>query len=160
MADWWWSLDKPLIFMVLGLVMFGFMLVAAASPAIAARIGIHDGIFPKEWLFFAKHVCFVTLGLGCMFGVARLDMVVMRRMAMGLFVVSYGLLALTLVAGSEIKGSLRWLSLGPISLQPSEFIKPGFIIFCAWMFAQDLNPKAHIPGIPVALLALIWAKPC
>jgi cell division protein FtsW len=73
-------------------------------------------------------------------------------------VVSLGAVAATLVIGSEINGATRWLGLGPLSVQPSEFLKPAFAVGAAWMFARakaagDL--RGYLP--PVALWGLICA---
>jgi cell division protein FtsW len=66
------------------------------------------------------------------------------------------LTAMTLFAGSEIKGATRWISLGGFSLQPSEFIKPTFAVVAAWMFAAQ-HGRTPVPGnlIATALYGLV-----
>ncbi|MEY8842679.1 FtsW/RodA/SpoVE family cell cycle protein, partial [Cribrihabitans sp. XS_ASV171] len=68
--------------------------------------------------------------------------VLVRRLAVLGFVISFVALALLPVFGTDFgKGAVRWYSLGFASLQPSEFLKPGFVVVAAWMFAasQEIN---------------------
>jgi cell division protein FtsW len=59
---------------------------------------------------------------------------------------------MTLFTGVEIKGATRWISVGPLSLQPSEFLKPCFAIFAAWMFSLQKTAPG-IPGNAIAIVA-------
>src|SRR5690606_30974256 len=77
-----------------------------------------------------------------------------RRLGVVLFLVFFVLTAMTLFIGAEIKGATRWISVGPFSLQPSEFLKPCFAIFAAWMFAlQKTTPG--VPGNAIAIAAFL-----
>ena len=62
-------------------------------------------------------------------------------------------LVLTLLIGSEIKGARRWINIGGISLQASEFVKPAFAVVAAWMFSANRLGEA-IPGNLIAFLLL------
>jgi cell division protein FtsW len=75
-----------------------------------------------------------------------------RRLGVLLFLLFLGLTSLTLVYGAEIKGATRWLSVGPLSLQPSEFLKPTFAIFAAWMFSLKLGEHG-VPGNAISIAA-------
>ena len=55
------------------------------------------------------------------------------------------------MAGSEIKGATRWISIFGISLQPSEFLKPSFAVVAAWLFAASAPAKPCFPGNAIAL---------
>ena len=77
-----------------------------------------------------------------------------RRFATLGLLASTVLLGMTLLFGPEIKGATRWLNVGGFSLQPSEFIKPFFAVFAAWMFAVDQTDQG-LPGTRVAMAA--WA---
>src|SRR6185295_18871362 len=73
-----------------------------------------------------------------------------RRLGVLLFLLFLGLTVLTLFYGTEIKGATRWISVGPFSLQPSEFLKPTFAIFAAWMFSLKFNEQ-RVPGNLIAI---------
>jgi cell division protein FtsW len=63
-----------------------------------------------------------------------------------------------------VKGAHRWLSFAGVSIQPSEFLKPSFVIVCAWLFAEHAR-QPDIPGnlfaviLLVLVLALLVAQP-
>ena len=59
----------------------------------------------------------------------------------------------TLFVGVEIKGSRRWINIAGMSLQPSEFMKPAFVVICAWLFAEN-SRRTDIPGNVFALILL------
>jgi cell division protein FtsW len=73
-------------------------------------------------------------------------------------VVMIVLLIATLFVGEEIKGARRWINIGSFGLQPSEFIKPAFIVVCAWLFSENAQ-RPDIPGnlFAILLLAIIVA---
>ena len=70
-----------------------------------------------------------------------------------IFVVGIALMALILGLGPEIKGAKRWLQIGFVSIQPSEFVKPAFIVLTAWLFNES-QKRPDIPGIQLARGAL------
>jgi cell division protein FtsW len=72
-----------------------------------------------------------------------------RRLSSLLYAVGLGLLVLTLMSGTEVKGAKRWLSFGSFTLQASEFVKPVFAIISAWMLSEKLrNPQ--FPGVSLS----------
>jgi cell division protein FtsW len=73
-----------------------------------------------------------------------------RRLACAGFACAVVLMMATLAGGHEIKGAARWVSLGPITLQPSEFVKPTFAVVAAWMFSTQQTQE----GFPGNLIAL------
>src|SRR5258707_1409959 len=91
-----------------------------------------------------------------MFGVSLLPPRTIRRVALVGFLVAIALLALTFVVGVEIKGARRWINLPGLSLQPSEFVKPTFIVVASWLFAEQ-KERAGFPGnaISIALFAVL-----
>jgi cell division protein FtsW len=86
-----------------------------------------------------------------MLGISFLTPRQVRRAAMILLILSLGAMVLALFFGVEVKGSRRWISIGSFSVQPSEFMKPAFVIVCAWLFAEH----ARQPEIPGNLFAII-----
>jgi len=145
LADWFWTIDRFFLAAFILLMGVGFMLSFAASPAVAERIGLDSFHFVK------RHALFLLPAIAVMLGISFLSPRQVRRAAMILLVVSLGAMVLALFFGVEVKGSRRWISIGSFSVQPSEFMKPAFVIVCAWLFAEH----ARQPEIPGNLFAII-----
>ncbi|MCO5163162.1 MAG: putative lipid II flippase FtsW [Mesorhizobium sp.] len=144
-SNWWWTVDRWFLAAFLSLMVLGIVLSFAASPAVAERIGL------EEYHFVTRQIVFMLPALAVMLGVSFLDPRQIRRLAIILLIGSIVLMVLALFVGVEIKGSRRWVSLAGISLQPSEFLKPAFVVICAWLFAEH----ARQPDIPGNLFAMI-----
>ena len=146
---WWWTVDRWTLVALGILIGFGALLVTAASPSVAERIHLPT-------FYFVEHqAAMLAPTLVVMIGVSLLSPRGVRRLAFAMFVPFFALTALTLVAGTEIKGATRWVSLGPLSLQPSEFLKPAFAVVSAWLFARQHAARADggfFPGYPLAVL--------
>jgi cell division protein FtsW len=143
LARWWFTVDKPLLAATLLLMAVGVLVSMAASPPVAARIGLDPYHFVKSQLFY--------LGLavvGLLF-ISTLDRPWVRRVGLFGFVGSLVLMWLAMKFGMEIKGAHRWINVGPISLQPSEFAKPCFVIVFAWMLAE----RIRLPDMPGHFIA-------
>jgi cell division protein FtsW len=119
------------------------MLSFAASPPVAERLGL------DSFHFVERHAIFVIPSIMVMIGLSFLTPRQIRRTAIILLVVSLAMMVLALFFGVEVKGSRRWISIGSFSLQPSEFMKPAFVVVCAWLFAE----RARHPDIPGNLFA-------
>jgi cell division protein FtsW len=149
MGRWWWTVDRWTLVALAILIGFGALLVTAASPPVAERIHLPT-------FYFVEHQAVMLVPtLILMIGVSLLSPRGVRRLALGVFVLFYLLTVLTLVAGVEIKGATRWVSMGPISLQPSEFLKPAFAVVSAWLFARQHAARANggfFPGYALAIL--------
>ena len=68
-----------------------------------------------------------------------------RRLALAVFIVCLALTAATLVFGAEVKGARRWIVLAGVNIQPSEFVKPAFVILISWLFAESTR-KSDMPA--------------
>ena len=140
---WWWTVDRWLLTAVVGLCLAGIILTLAASPAVAERIG-------KDTFYFAhRQMLFIALALAVMVVVSFLSLRGVRRLAALTTVGTIGLMVATLIVGVEIKGATRWLQLGGVSLQASEFIKPGFAVMAGWLFTLR-RLDDHFPGYTLA----------
>ena len=129
-AQWVWTVDRMTVGAVATLIVFGIILIATAGPAVAELNGDH------RFHFLFKHALFLPVAICIMAGCALLSPVQVLQTAC---LVGAGALLLTLVTalvGPENKGAQRWLSLGVIGLQPSEFLKPGMAVVSAWLFAH------------------------
>ena len=142
---WWWTVDRWSMVALALLVVIGALLIMAASPAVAERIGA------EHFHFIRRQFIFVPPALLTMFGISLLSPKAVRRLACLGFVIAVGLMAATLMSGQEIKGAARWINVAGISLQPSEFVKPTFAVVVAWMFSTQATQEGF-PGNLVALL--------
>jgi cell division protein FtsW len=146
---WWWTVDRWTLVALAVLIGVGMLLVTAASPSVAERIHLPT-------FYFVDHQAIMLVPtLIVMFGVSLLTPRGIRRLALGTFAVFFLLTALTLVAGHEVKGATRWVGVGPLSLQPSEFLKPAFAVVAAWLFAQQHSARAGGTIFPGNLLSIV-----
>lgn len=132
---WWWSVDRWQLAFIGALIMFGIVLIQAASPAVAQKHNL------PSFHFVQSYVMILLPSLCGMIGLSLLTLRQIRLVAFALFPAALLGVVLTLAFGSEIKGATRWLSLGGFALQPSEFLKPAFIIVSAWLFARHCERR-------------------
>jgi len=145
LRDWWWSVDRVLVFAFCTLMAVGLVLSLAASPGAAASNHIADPFY-----FFFRHSVFAAAGLVIMVLVSLADPVNARRFANLVLIGSLFLMIYIIFAGHEAKGAQRWVRIASFSLQPSEFLKPGFVVTVAWLFS-----RAKIKGSPTMILAFM-----
>jgi cell division protein FtsW len=158
LAEWFWTIDRFFLAVFVLLLGIGFMLSFAASPAVAERIGL------DPFHFVTRHALFMLPSLAVMFGLSFLSPRQVRRAAMIMLVAMVLMMVLVLFIGMEVKGSRRWITISVLSIQPSEFMKPAFVVVCAWLFAEHQR-QPEIPGNLFALIlfvivaALLVAEP-
>ncbi len=145
LRDWWWSVDRLLVFTFGGLIAIGLILSLAASPGAAASNHISEPFY-----FFFRHSVFATAGLIVMVMVSLADPINARRFANLMFIGAILVMVYIIFAGHEAKGAQRWVRVGSFSLQPSEFLKPGLIVTIAWLFS-----RAKTKGSPAMVLAFL-----
>jgi cell division protein FtsW len=143
-SAWWWTVDRLALLAVFLIIAFGALLVTTASPAVAERIGLESFYFIKRQLVFLSISCFIIVG------VSFFSATTIRRIAVIGFAVGVLLLIAVLFVGMETKGARRWISLFGFSLQPSEFMKPLFIVITAWMLSES-KIKRNFPGVRIAI---------
>lgn len=144
-ARWWWSIDQVSLAIIVIIALIGIILLLAAGPSAAARLSISN-----DFYFPTRQIIFIIPTLLLMIGVSFLSPLKARRL--GILVLAGALLLMfaAMFFAPEIKGAKRWLTLGMFSLQPSEFLKPGFIIAAAWMLAEGARNKTF-PGAFIAM---------
>lgn len=149
---WWQTIDHWTLTSVLILFGIGLLLGLAASVPLASRNGL------PPYFYVEKQAIFGLLALGVMIGISMLSPKAVRRLGVLGFLVSLVLvMALPIVGQDHGKGAVRWLSIGGFSLQPSEFLKPGFVVMTAWLMAaaQDLRgPPGRLMSF-VLLLVIV-----
>ncbi len=143
MAQWWWTVDRVSLFVIFALILGGVVVALAASPPVAERLDL------GPFHFVYRQMIFVIPTLVCLFGISLLSARGVRRVAAVIFCLGLILMVLTLLIGPEVKGAHRWLSIGSFTIQPSEFVKPAFVVLAAWFFAEG---KRH-PDVPGNTLA-------
>ena len=147
LGQWWWTVDRWTLAAVAALMGFGVVLILAASPPVAERIGLDSFELARRQLVLLPYA---VMG---MLAVSLLSPLWVRRLAVVGFLVALLLCALTLAVGPQIKGATRWITVAGFSLQPSEFVKPTFAVVAAWMFALAKRDPAF-PGNRIA--AGLW----
>jgi cell division protein FtsW len=136
LPKWWRTLDKWSMSCVLILFVIGLLLGLAASPPLAARNGF------EPFHYVQRQAMFGGLAIAAMLLTSMMSPTLVRRLAVLGFLASFAALAFLPMFGTDFgKGAVRWYSLGFASVQPSEFLKPGFMVVAAWMLAasQQIN---------------------
>ena len=147
-AEWWWTIDRLTLAALGGLMLAGLILLLAASPPVATKLGL------EPFHFVSRHLLYLVPAIGILFGTSFLSGPQIRRLALLVFIVSIVLLAATLAFGTEVKGARRWIVLAGVNIQPSEFLKPAFVILIGWLFAESTR-RPEMPANSVALLLLL-----
>ena len=149
LGRWWWTIDRWTLLSVATLIGFGYVMMLAASPAVAERIG------QSRELFILKQVAFLALAGGIVVAVSLLSPRGIRRLALVGCAIALVLTAATLVIGVEIKGARRWIALPGLSLQPSEFLKPCFAVTAAWLIAEGRRTQRSFGMMLAAFLYIV-----
>lgn len=130
-GKWWWTVNRPLLFGFITMIVLGIFMAMAATPMVANRIGI------EEFYFLKRHIAYVIPSLMIIFFVSNLSHSSIKKLALILFFSAVILTFLTLFFGAEIKGARRWISLAGFSVQPSEFGKPALAVLVAWLLSEE-----------------------
>ncbi|MBT5186118.1 MAG: putative lipid II flippase FtsW [Kordiimonadaceae bacterium] len=147
-STWWWTVDRWLLMSIALLITIGIILVFGASPAVAERIGL------SSFHFVERQIIFLFMSIGVMFTVSLMSPIMVRRVGVVMFAVCIVLLILTPILGPEVKGAKRWIPIGSFTLQASEFMKPAFIIFTAWMLSES-HRVPDFPGWKIAMISFV-----
>jgi cell division protein FtsW len=144
------ALDWALLLVVVGLLLFSLALVYSASAA----VGVWK--FGSSQYFLERHAVRVGLSIVLLLVCAWVDYRHWQRLSGLLLWIGIGLLLLVLVLGEPVKGAARWLQIGPLRFQPSEYIKFALLLHMARLLAQE--PVARRP--PSAKRPLLWLLLC
>lgn len=148
LGRWWRSVDQWTIWAVGLLFIIGLVLGLAASPPLAARNGL------PPFFYVTRQAAFGILALSTMVVLSLATPTLVKRLSVLGFAVTFGAVLLLPVMGTDLgKGAVRWFSLGFTTVQPSEFLKPFFVVFAAWLLSASQAPN----GPPGALLSLVVA---
>ncbi len=159
LSRWWRTIDKWSMAAIVLLFGIGLLLGLAASVPLAQRNGL------DSFYYVQRQAVFGFLAMAAMVLVSMMPPVMVRRFAVLGFAASMvALMALPFIGSDFGKGAVRWISLGFASFQPSEFLKPFYIVVIAWLMAaaQDLNGP---PGktlslvLTLVIVALLASQP-
>jgi cell division protein FtsW len=142
-ADWFRSIDRWLLGSFGALMVIGLVMALAASPAVAERLSL------PTFHFVDRQALLLAPTALLMVATSFLSPRHARRAALITYGVSMALIILALMFGAEVKGSRRWI----FGVQPSEFIKPAFVLLAAWAFSE--GGRAANPGISRLLAFLL-----
>lgn len=157
-GEWWWTVDKLMLAALGGLMLGGIVLSLAASPPVASRIGL------DPFYFVNRHILYLLPTIAILLATSVLNLRQIRRIALIVFVISLVALAATLVYGAEVKGARRWIVVLGVNLQPSEFVKPAFVILIAWLFGEsarrpEMPANSMAMGLLFVVVGLLVAQP-
>ena len=146
LSRWWRTLDKSVLTAVLILFSIGLLLGLASSPPLAEK----NGLAPFHYVY--RQAIFGSLALFSMVVFSMLPSKAIRRLGVIGFLLCFVALGLLPFFGTDFgKGAVRWYGLGFASVQPSEFLKPGFIVTVAWL----ISASGQINGAPGRLWSFI-----
>ncbi|HET9512228.1 MAG TPA: putative peptidoglycan glycosyltransferase FtsW [Sphingomonas sp.] len=154
-AMWFWELDRVLLLLAFLLIAIGLIAVAAGSPATAQRYsGLNHQLAPMY--YFWRQVMWVALSVPVMLVFSMLPPTLAKRFALGACVFFGALLLITPFVGVEVNGARRWIGGGIAQFQPSEFLKPVFIVTIAWMLSlRSRDPDLPMVPVTFCLTAIV-----
>lgn len=152
--------DRTLLWMTLGLAAIGFIMVTSASMPVGQRLANDPFLFAKRdglYLLLAFIVSMVTL---------RLPMTFWQRNSVAMLIASIVMLIIVLVIGNSVNGASRWISLGPLRIQPAEFTKLALFCYLANYLVRKVdevrnNIRGFLKpmGVLLILAVLLLAQP-
>ena len=147
LGDWAWTVDRPLLAALGALMVAGLVFLMAGGPPVAERLGL------SPFHFVNRQVLYLVPTIAILLAVSFLSLRHLRRVALGVYATGVVLCLLALKFGPEIKGAHRWVQIGSFGIQPSEFVKPAFVILAAWAFSEGAK-RRDMPGALLAILLL------
>ena len=160
-SRWFWEIDRVLLLLIAALIGIGLIAVAAASPAAAVRYS-GGSVRVPELYYFYRQLAWIAVGVPVMIGISMLSRERARRLSLfgaGFF---FMLMIFVPVIGPEINGARRWIELPVGQLQPSEFLKPFFVVALAWLLSLRETDKSipvfALSTLPIAAIAFLLMK--
>ena len=143
---WWRTIDKWSLFSLIGLFLCGLLLGMAASVPLAESNGKDAFYYVKRQLLYGTFSFFIIIFLSI------LSIKENRRIFLIGFLLSIvALFVLPFLGTDHGKGAVRWISLFNISFQPSEFLKPFYIVAITWIMSSSYS-NYQIPGKAISFI--------
>ena len=144
--------DRIFLIITLLLVLYGTAMVISAGSAYAT-VKYGDSMY-----FVKRQLIWLALGLFAMILASRIDIKYIKMSSVYLYIITLALLVLTLVIGFSGNGAQRWISIGPLTIQPSEIAKLAVVIILAYYFdkneSQTLSKSARESFVRGTMLPL------
>jgi cell division protein FtsW len=122
-------------------MVIGIVLAMAGSPPVAERLHL------STFHFVNRQVLYLVPAVAVLTATSFLTPRHVRRGALLVFILGMALVVVTVLFGQEVKGARRWI----FGIQPSEFVKPAFVVLAAWAFSEGAKRR----GVPGTLLATL-----
>ena len=151
LGRWFWEIDLVLLALVTVLIGIGLIAVAAASPAAGVRYSDGAVVFPPLYYFY-RQCLWLAVGIPVMFVVSMLPKEIARRLCLVGAAVFVLALAATPILGHQINGARRWIGVGIAQFQPSEFLKPLYVVALAWLLSLKQHDRT-LPVVPISFVA-------
>ncbi len=155
MGRWFWEIDRVLLLLIAALIGIGLIAVAAASPAAAVRYSGGSVSFPELYYFY-RQIAWIAVGIPVMIAISMLSRERARRFSLFGAAFFFVLLLFVPLLGPEINGARRWLQTGVGQLQPSEFLKPFYVVAMAWLLGlREADKSLPVHAISAILTGAI-----
>ena len=149
--QWWKSIDKFILSIVLSLFLIGLFFSLVSTSLIAS-----DKLDTNTYFFFFKHTIFVIIGFFVIFFLSFVDYDQLYKLSILIFILSLILLFLVPIFGVEIKGSKRWIDLIILPrIQPIEFIKPFLIVVISLIISSQKFTNLNLKYLLSLLLVIL-----
>lgn len=161
LAIWFWEIDRLLLALIIILIAIGLVAVAAASPVAAIDRSTSD-VSVDPLIYFYRQLLWVGLGVPVMLGVSMLPKEQARRFAVSAAVIFFFCLLFVPLLGENVNGAKRWIHLPGMRFQPSEFLKPVYVVAMAWLLSlreRDSSlPMMALTGFITGVIAILLMR--
>ena len=161
LGRWFWEIDKVLLLLISVLIAIGLIAVAAASPAASQRYSGGNVHF-HELYYFWRQLLWIAVGIPVMIWISTWSRERARRLSLVGAAFFFVLLIFVPVIGPEVNGARRWVNFGLGQVQPSEFLKPFFVVSMAWLLslreADKSLPVYAISAVVTGGIAFLLMK--
>lgn len=141
--------DRQLLLLAIVLMIVGLVMVASASLPEGIALG------NDPFMFVKKHLIFICISLCAAIFVLNIPIAFFERNSVRFLFVAIIMLLLVLVVGRSVNGSTRWISIGPLNMQPAEFAKFAlFTYFSGYLVRQKNLLQKSYKGLLNGLLVI------
>ena len=135
---WWQSVDQWTLVATLGLIVIGLLLSMAASVPLA------DSNDMPAFYYVHRQAIYGMISFSLIIFLSTTSLSVVRRFGIiGFFLVVIALALLPIFGTDFGKGAVRWFSLNWLTIQPSEYLKPFFVVFISWIVAGNIHSNSR-----------------
>ena len=145
--NWWKEIDKVIFFSSIILLCVGIILSLTGTTEIQKF---------ESTYFIKRHLIFALSSVILIVFVSFQNIKLIRRFCLIGLIVSLILMCLIFIFGYEINGSKRWFPIFGLTIQPSEFLKPFFVVISAWFLNKGLEGKKF--GFSIVILLFIFSS--